>query len=40
VPLLDRVLITMSPSRNANSSHRALSSSGDRYRTGGDSDTC
>jgi hypothetical protein len=27
VPLLDRVLITMSPSRNGNPDHRALSSS-------------
>ncbi len=30
VPLLDRVLITMSPSRNGNPDHRPLSSSSDR----------
>lgn len=30
VPLLDRVLITMSPSRNGNPSQRPLSSSSDR----------
>src|ERR1700761_4993239 len=35
VPVLDRVLITMSPSRNGKPSQRALSSSGDRYRNGG-----
>ena len=30
VPLFDRVLITMSPGRNANPTQRALSSSADR----------
>ncbi len=30
VPLFDRVLITMSPSRNGNPSHRPLSSSAER----------
>jgi len=34
VPVFDRVLITMSPSRNGNPAHRALSSSGDWYRNG------
>jgi len=34
VPLFDRVLITMSPGRNANPSHLALSSSGDAYLRG------
>ncbi len=33
VPVLDRVLITMSPSRNGKPSHRALSSSGETYLT-------
>jgi hypothetical protein len=33
VPLLDLVLITMSPERNLKPSHLALSSSLDRYRT-------
>ena len=33
VPVLDRVLITMSPSRKGKPSQRALSSSSDRYRT-------
>ena len=30
VPLLERVLMTMSPSRNGKRVHRPLSSSGDR----------
>jgi hypothetical protein len=30
VPLLDRVLMTMSPGRNRKPAHRALSSSADR----------
>ncbi len=34
VPLFDRVLMTMSPGRKANPSHRALSSSSDEYLTG------
>ncbi len=34
VPLLERVLITMSPGRRGKSRHRALSSSGERYRGG------
>ena len=34
VPCLERALMTMSPSRWANCSHRALSSSGDAYRRG------
>ncbi len=34
VPCLVRVLITMSPSRKANPSHRPLSSSDERYRNG------
>ncbi len=32
VPCLERVLITMSPSRNGNAAHRALSSSGETNR--------
>src|SRR5262249_35085035 len=36
VPLLDRVLMTMSPGRNGNASQRPLSSSSERYRTGVD----
>ena len=32
VPVLDRVLMTMSPSRNGKPSHLALSSSGELYR--------
>ena len=34
VPDLERVLMTMSSLRKTKSSHRALSSSPDRYRTG------
>ena len=34
VPVLDRALMTMSPSRNGNPIHRELSSSGEEYWIG------